>query len=66
MQVVPLHMRTVSMDTIAFFWDMYLTLAISKDSSDGLDTQEATASSAGGEDAAAAESNTENKKQDEL
>jgi hypothetical protein len=25
-------MRTVSMDAVAFFWDMYLTMAISKDS----------------------------------
>ena len=24
-------MRTVSMDAVAFFWDMYLTMAISKD-----------------------------------
>ena len=29
LQVVPLHLRTVSMDVVSFFWDMYLTLAIS-------------------------------------
>mmetsp|Transcript_66009 Transcript_66009/g.113466 ORF Transcript_66009/g.113466 Transcript_66009/m.113466 type:complete len:222 (+) Transcript_66009:24-689(+) len=28
--VVPLHLRTVSMDCVGFFWDMYLTLAITK------------------------------------
>lgn len=65
-QVVPLHMRTVSMDTIAFFWDMYLTLAISKDSSDKSDPQDAPNPSGDGDGAAAAESNAEIKKQDEF
>jgi hypothetical protein len=29
--VVPLQFRTVSMDLVSFFWDMYLTLAITSD-----------------------------------
>lgn len=29
--VVPLHMRTVSMDAVSFFWDMYMTVALSQD-----------------------------------
>lgn len=59
-------MRTVSMDTIAFFWDMYLTLAISKDSPEKSDPQDTPNPSGDGDDAAAAGRNAEHKKQDEF